>query len=103
MNLTVFPSVITDKGIAELENFTEQYQMKSFLSPEKLARFQTLMVTYYMQTGNIIHKSLFEEVKSKLQNLSNGGSSYIQKSIEFLHKSGCIVKNPKYALLEDEV
>ena len=103
MNLTVFPSVITDKGVDELENFTEQYQMNSFLSPEKLARFQTLMVTYYMQTGNIIHKSMFEEVKSKLQNLSDGSSSYVQKSIEFLYKSGCIVKNPKYTLLEDEV
>jgi len=77
--------------------------MNSFLSPEKLARFQTLMVTYYMQTGNIIHKSMFEEVKSKLQNHSDKGSSYVQKSIEFLHKTGCIVKNPKYALLEDKV
>jgi len=96
MSLTNFPSVITDKGMFQLENYFEEYGTNSFLSPEKLARFQTLLFTYYMQTGNIIHKDVFEEVKRKLQNLSDNGSSNVLKSIEFLHKAGCIEKNMAY-------
>ena len=96
MTLTVFPSIITDKGIMALENYTEDYQRNSFLSPEKLSRFQTLMFTYYMQTGNIIHKDIFDEVERKLQNLSDGGSPFVSKSIKFLFESGCLDKNPKY-------
>jgi len=95
LTLIVFPSIITDKGIMALENYTEEYQRNSFLSPEKLSRFQTLMFTYYMQTGNIIHKDIFDEVERKLQNLSDG-DSYVSKSIDFLYKSGCIDKNPEF-------
>jgi len=94
--LTNFPSIITDKGIMALENYTEDYQRNSFLSPEKLGRFQTLMFTYYMQTGNIIHKDIFDEVKRRLQKFSDGGSSFVSKSIKFLFESGCLDKNPKY-------
>ena len=96
MILTNFPSIITDKGIMALENYTEDYQRNSFLSPEKLGRFQTLMITYYMQTGNIIHRDIFDKVERKLQNLSDGGSPFVSKSIKFLFESGCIDKNPKY-------
>ena len=96
MTLIVFPSIITDKGIMALENYTEDYQRNSYLSPEKLSRFQTLMITYYMQTGNIIHKDIFDEVKRRLQKFSDGGSSFVSKSIKFLFESGCLDKNPKY-------
>ena len=96
MTILTFPSIITDKGMIRLENYFEEYRTSSVLSPEKLARFQTLLFTYYMQTGNLIHKDVFEEVKRKLENLSNGGSSFVSKSIEFLFKSGCIERNPEF-------
>ena len=96
MNVPTFPSIITDKGLIQLGNYFEEYITSSVFSPEKLTKFQTLLLTYYMQTGNLIHKDVFDEIERKLQIFSDGGTSYHSKSIKFLHQSGCIDKNPKY-------
>ena len=99
MNLTRFPSIITDEGMIELGNLVEEYGLNVDLSLEKITRLQTLLLTYYMQTGNLIHKDIFEEIKRKFQKFPNGNSPYVSKSIEFLFSFGCIEKNPEYIFM----
>ena len=100
MNIPTFPSIITDKGMIQLGNYFEEYEIDSLFSTEKLTRFQTLLLTYYMQTGNLIHQDMFDEVERKLKNSSDGGSSYRSKSIKFLNQSGCIERNPAFVYQE---
>ena len=98
--IKIFPALITPKGITELGNLTEEYYLNQNLSYEKLAYLSMLLVTYYMQTGNIIHKDVFDQIDKKFAKLSDGGSSYSGKTPEFLSRSGCIVKNPDYIVKE---
>ena len=100
--IKTFPALITSKGITKLENLAEEYYLQHNLSHEKLAYLLTLLLTYYMQTGNIIHKNIFDQIDKKLTKLSDHGSSYRRKTPEFLSRSGCIVKNPEYVFKEQE-
>ena len=60
--IKIFPALITPKGITELGNLAEEYYLNHNLSYEKLAYLSMLLVTYYMQTGNIIHKDVFDQI-----------------------------------------
>jgi hypothetical protein len=87
--------------MTELGNLVEEYQSKDNLSLEKISRLQMLLVTYYMQTGNIIHRDVFEKIKQTFEKLSDG-DSFVKKNIEFLFQFGCLERNPKFVLMEKE-
>ena len=85
-----------------MENLVEEYHSDDNISLEKASRLQMLLVTYYMQTENLIHRDIFEEIKQTFQRFSDG-DLYVAKNIEFLNLLGCIEKNPKFVLREKEI
>jgi hypothetical protein len=91
-----FPSTITSKGITELGNLVEEYLLNHKLSFQKLVNLEILLMTYYMQTGNIIHEDTFNKIEKKIQKRPIRRNYHVKRSIEYLNISGCIEKNPKY-------
>ena len=100
--IKIFPALITSKGLIELGNLAEEYHLNHNLSYEKLANLEMLLLTYYMQTGNIIHEDVFDQIDKKFAKLSDRGSSYSKKVPEFLSRSGCVVTNPDYIVKEQK-
>ena len=100
-SIKIFPALITFKGLTELGNLAEEYHLNHELSYKKLASLEMLLLTYYMQTGDIIHKDIFDQIDKKFTKFSDCGSSYSKKIPEFLSRSGCVVKNPDYISLEN--
>ena len=98
--IKIFPALITSKGLTELGNLAEEYHLNPNHSSKKLANLEMLLLTYYMQTGNIIHKDIFDQIDRKFAKLPDHGSSHSKKIPEFLSRSGFIVKNPNYISLE---
>ena len=98
----ILPSLITDKGLSRLGNLVEEYLLRHDLSYEQLTHLELLLMTYYAQTGNLIHNNIFYQILKKYQKLPDHGFSYTKKGIEFLNRSECIEDNPNYNSLEED-
>ena len=91
-----FPSILTESGLMKLGNLIEEYQSGQTLSENKLAQLNSLLVTYYFETKNMIHLEIFSATNNQFNKYSNVENEIIQNSIKFLHENGFIKRNPKH-------
>jgi len=92
-----FAAVLTDSGLVQLGNLIEEYQLGENLSDNKLGRLNTLLVTYYFETGNIIHGEIFSAINEHfVKKHSDKGVKMLRDSIKALHENGFLKRNPKH-------
>ena len=91
-----FPSVITTRGTTEMGNLVEEYLLRHSLSIQKLVNLEILLLTYYVQTGNVIHEDIFNKIEKQIQKLHHRRNYRVRRGIEYLNVSGCIEKNSKF-------
>ena len=91
-----FPSILTESGLVRLGNLIEEYQSGQTLSDIKLAQLNSLLVTYYFETKNMMYLEIFSATGNQLKQHSDMGKKIIQHTIQFLHENGLIQRNPKH-------
>ena len=85
---SVFDAVsITESGLIRLGNLIEEYQIAKNLSENKLVQLNILLLAYYFETHNLIHREIFDEVNGNFEK-RNEQKKYIPKNIKFLHENG---------------
>jgi len=92
-----FAAILTESGLVKLGNLIEEYQLGENLSDNKLGQLNTLLVTYYYQTGNLIHGQIFSAINSYFEKKHiDKGRKMVRDSIKVLHENGFIKRNPKH-------
>ena len=92
-----FAAVLTDSSLVQLGNLIEEYQLGGNLSDNKLGRLNTLLLTYYFETGNLIHGEIFSAINEHfVKKHSDKGDKMVRDSIKALHENGFLKRNPKH-------
>jgi len=91
-----FVAILTESGFVKLGNLIEEYQSGQNLSENKLGQLNTLLVTYYFETKNLIHIEIFNAINNQLKKCSGGRKKIIENSIKILHETGSLIRNPKH-------
>ena len=80
-----FAAILTDSGLIQLGNLIEEYQLGENLSDNKLGQLNTLLVTYYYQTENLIHGKIFSAIDRHFtKKHSDKGRKMVRDSIKTL-------------------
>ena len=97
-----FAVILTESGLSKLGNLIEEYQLGQNLSENRLGQLNTLLLTYYYETENLIHGKIFSEINSHFEKHSDKGRKMVADSIKILHENGFIKRNPKHKFVIGE-
>ena len=91
-----FAAILTESGLVKLRNLIEEYQFGLNLSENKLGQLNSLLVTFYFETKNLIHLEIFSATNNHFNTYGDKGKKIIQESIKILHENGFLKRNPKH-------
>ena len=100
---SVFNAVsITESGLMRLGNLIEDYQIAKSLSENKLVQLNILLLTYYFETHNLIHREIFDEINSNYEKSGEKQTKLIPKNIKFLHENRFLKLTSTYTRISGE-
>lgn len=95
-NLPEIHAVVTESGLIQLGNLIEEYSWNTKMSESKLSELYILLLTYYLETENIIYEKIFDEIKNFFNKNNAEKKSLVKNSIKTLHENGHIEMRSKH-------